>query len=347
MAIILEWDVQEAHMGVIVRSFERPGDVNMSSQKCKYNGLRNQGATCYLNSVLQVLFMTEEFRTTIESHEICEETETFDGELKKLFHDLENGNANTKTILLKLGSENAYKQRDAAEYFVKILNMVSEDASKIFKLQLSYTTTCSDSELHKTTYEPDSFWTLPISLNVPSESDKICVKNSIDEFFKPSQLGGEMLYCDKCKRKSKATMVFEIVNHPKILTVQLERSEFIESTTRLQIEIPHYLQIKTFDYELFAIVDHIGDLTGGHYTARIKLNKDQWYRFNDTIVEPVDITTKSPITTRSAYLLMYKNFGDKKTEEYTENNMNNEINKDENRHKQDKRKEVQKRKETE
>ena len=32
----------------------------------KYKGLRNQGSTDYLNSVLQVLFMTKEFRDAVQ-----------------------------------------------------------------------------------------------------------------------------------------------------------------------------------------------------------------------------------------------------------------------------------------
>lgn len=37
-----------------------------STQRADKFGLRNQGATCYLNSVLQVLYMTEDFRAAVE-----------------------------------------------------------------------------------------------------------------------------------------------------------------------------------------------------------------------------------------------------------------------------------------
>lgn len=38
-----------------------------SRSGAKYLGLSNQGATCYMNSLLQTLFMTPEFRTAIYS----------------------------------------------------------------------------------------------------------------------------------------------------------------------------------------------------------------------------------------------------------------------------------------
>lgn len=48
------------------------GDTNMTSSsttydqnKQKFVGLSNQGATCYMNSLLQTLYMTPEFRTAL------------------------------------------------------------------------------------------------------------------------------------------------------------------------------------------------------------------------------------------------------------------------------------------
>lgn len=41
-------------------------------------------------------------------------------------------------------------------------------------------------------------------------------------------------------------------------------------------------------YELYAVVNHFGSLTGGHYTAEIKSYENgQWYSFNDGRVESV------------------------------------------------------------
>lgn len=39
-------------------------------------------------------------------------------------------------------------------------------------------------------------------------------------------------------------------------------------------------------YELYAVVDHNGDLRNGHYIATIKDGQD-WYQFNDATVTPV------------------------------------------------------------
>ncbi|KAJ8008436.1 hypothetical protein DPEC_G00104800 [Dallia pectoralis] len=282
----------------------------------RYNGLYNQGQTCYLNSVLQVMFMTEDFREAVESyHKTCKEQQSCDCELNRLFNILKKENGSTNEISLKLGIKNGQIHQDASKYFVKILDMVkavNPDASKIFEGQLRHTTTCSKSQ-HKTTHETDSFWTLPISVNVLLESDRGSVVDGIAEFFMPTILKGEMMNCDKCG-ETEATMAFEMVNHPKILTVLLKRFEFnFTSKTCVkinrQVDVPYRLSIENCEYELYAIVDHFGSLGGGHYTATIKSNEDSmWYHFNDSNVQQL---TTQPFkenveTTRSAYLLMYK-----------------------------------------
>ena len=41
---------------------ENKEQKEITNEKTKYIGLKNQGATCYLNSLIQTLFMTPEFR---------------------------------------------------------------------------------------------------------------------------------------------------------------------------------------------------------------------------------------------------------------------------------------------
>lgn len=42
-------------------------DLEENRRKSKYIGLSNQGATCYMNSAIQTLFMTPEFRKSVYS----------------------------------------------------------------------------------------------------------------------------------------------------------------------------------------------------------------------------------------------------------------------------------------
>lgn len=41
----------------------------------KYKGLENEGATCYMNSLLQTLFMTAEFRKELYKYSFNADTE--------------------------------------------------------------------------------------------------------------------------------------------------------------------------------------------------------------------------------------------------------------------------------
>ncbi|XP_071316088.1 ubiquitin carboxyl-terminal hydrolase 47-like isoform X3 [Trachinotus anak] len=101
-----------------------------------YHGLKSPGLTCYLNSVLQVLFMTEDFREAIKR--CCsKDSTTIDSLLGKLFSELERSWARTHSITRNLGIADVCRQRDAAEYFEKILCLSSVEASKGCEMTLN------------------------------------------------------------------------------------------------------------------------------------------------------------------------------------------------------------------
>ncbi|KAM9335556.1 uncharacterized protein ABDE67_020548 [Symphorus nematophorus] len=258
----------------------------------KYHGLLNQGATCYLNSVLQVLFMTEDFRAAVERH-TCEnpDTECIDPHLKTLFDDLKERTAYTYKITKKLGIDRVYEQRDAAEYFEKILNLTSPDASKIFHGKLTNKIVCSACGTE--TDSNGAFWHLPLAL-VDSYSEHYSVLDGIEEYFRTSHFSGEnQMYCDRCDGKSDATTKCVIKDHPKVLMLLLKRFEFdYRYMTYVKInrivDVPCTVQIpENQKYELYAVVEHFGDLRSGHYTAMIK-DDERWYKFNDNTVTLLD-----------------------------------------------------------
>ncbi|XP_039899490.1 uncharacterized protein LOC120740976 isoform X5 [Simochromis diagramma] len=241
-------------------------------------------------------------------------SEFLDHDLKALFDDLQNYTAYTYKITNKLGIDNVYEQHDAAEYFERILRMTSTDASKIFHGQLVNKTTCSKGHIQTDRDAP--FWYLPLSLVDCCSKDYSVVKG-IEDFFK-TFCGKNQIYCEQCDDKVDATMTDVIKHHPDVLCLLLKRFEFnynYMSNIKINsyVEVPETLQVpESQKYELYAVVDHCGDLRGGDYIATIKIQEehgDRWYHFQDTRVTELvhqpfqlDNTERS----QSAYLLFYR-----------------------------------------
>ncbi|KAM9836596.1 uncharacterized protein ACBR49_019037 [Aulostomus maculatus] len=238
----------------------------------KYRGLRNQGATCYLNSILQVLHMTKEFREALERN-TSKNVDCIDDEIQSLFAGPKDP-ADTCHVTRKLGIVRVNEQRDAAECLEKILNLTSENASQ---------------------------------------------EDSIAKFFDTSDFSGEnQMYCETCDQKSDAINKCVITHHPDVLTLLLKRFEFDYNYMQYikinrTVDVPFTLEIEGQVYELYAFVDHSGDLRWGHYTATIRPqdddDDDRWLVFNDT---SITVLAKEPflneniMKSKNAYLLFYK-----------------------------------------
>ena len=59
-------------------------------------------------------------------------------------------------------------------------------------------------------------------------------------------------------------------------------------------------------YDLFAVSNHTGQLSAGHYTA-MALNRGKWYHFNDHKVN--ECSEKDQIVSSAAYILFYARRG--------------------------------------
>lgn len=79
------------HLSPSVRTNQEMRDVPTMDTQCYYVGLVNQAMTCYLNSLLQALYMTPEFRNALYNWEFDgqNETRSIPFQLQKLFLNLQ------------------------------------------------------------------------------------------------------------------------------------------------------------------------------------------------------------------------------------------------------------------
>ena len=132
-------------------------------------------------------------------------------------------------------------------------------------------------------------------------------------------------YCSKCKGHKEALKKMEIYKVPPILILHLKRFKTSKASNigpfywgqgkkiNAQIDFPiEGLDLSSYVlnsdknaiYDLYAVSNHYGGLSGGHYTAFAKnpIN-NQWYDFNDSRVSPA---SEKEIVGSAAYVLFYK-----------------------------------------
>ncbi|KAL1250934.1 hypothetical protein QQF64_018730, partial [Cirrhinus molitorella] len=284
-------------------------------------GMINQGMTCYLNSVLQTLFMTNKFRDHVLrlSTGTCTEENRL---LADLFRSLlcEQTAVSTEKITKVLNITNVFEQQDAAEYLQMVLHKLPEP-SEIFKGIMVTSTMCSACK--ESNEEETDFLSIPLSTHGTQQCD---VKHALDEYVGIHEMSGaDQLYCVKCNKMRDMEMSNDIKQWPDILTLHLKRFEMCYIGKELHyrknecnIKIPPILQLGSImyptsaDYELYAIIYHYGSFISGHYVSLVKDLSGNWYHFNDDRVTEMLYINHQWITDSSkhAYLLMYRKVTD-------------------------------------
>ncbi|XP_057182589.1 ubiquitin carboxyl-terminal hydrolase 47 isoform X3 [Triplophysa rosa] len=253
--------------------------------------------------------MTQEFRDSVESYDKAPEDcgEDLLRQLQKLFKQLSVNVATTKGITTSLGIGNVYEQQDAVEYYRKILKAVGRRVSEVFEGKMNNITKCiSCDNINKKT---SSF----ISILLPIEdenNEQHTVEKSLKAFFKRLRLDqDDWMYCDRCDQKTPTETWSEIDEYPTVLTFHLKRFAFDYNQIRYvknscALDVPLSLDIKNQTFNLYAVINHNGGYSGGHYDALIKSDQNQkWYSFDDRTVTESETSLQG---SRLPYMLMYR-----------------------------------------
>uniref|UniRef100_A0A453K423 ubiquitinyl hydrolase 1 n=1 Tax=Aegilops tauschii subsp. strangulata TaxID=200361 RepID=A0A453K423_AEGTS len=289
-----------------------------SKKETGYVGLKNQGATCYMNSLLQTLYHIPYFRKAVY-HMPTTENDMPSGSiplaLQSLFYKLQysDNSVATKELTKSFGWDtyDSFMQHDVQE-LNRVLCEKLEDKMKgtvvegtieqLFEGHHINYIECINVDYKSNRKE--SFYDL--QLDVKGCRD---VYASFDKYVEVERLEGDNKYQAEQHGLQDARKGVLFLDFPPVLQLQLKRFEYdYMRDTMVKIndryEFPLQLDLDKDDgkyltpdadrsirnlYTLHSVLVHSGGVHGGHYYAFIRPTlSDQWYKFDDERVTKED-----------------------------------------------------------
>ena len=156
------------------------------------------------------------------------------------------------------------------------------------------------------------------AIQIPNYNELYFLNDCLKLFCEEELLSNDnMWYCNKCQKHKQAKKQIRFFKLPNYLIIQLKRFKntngfFYSSNDKNDIfikypinnlDLSNYMDDRVGNkqkYDLYAVINHHGEISEGHYTSICKIN-DNWILFNDSRLSKID----NPIN-KDAYLLFYR-----------------------------------------
>ncbi|KAJ3354800.1 hypothetical protein GGF32_002372 [Allomyces javanicus] len=315
--------VLEDETGVLFHSFKDYHSKTVSG----HVGLKNQGATCYMNSILQSLFCTNYFRKAVYQIPLPKDDEhaskSVTLSLQRLFYFMQTSDdaveTNELTKSFGWNTVDAFAQHDVQE-FLRVLTDNLEEKMKgtpadgmiqrLFVGQMKSYIKCVNVDYESSRTE--DFY--DIQLNVKGMPT---VYDSFRDYIQVETLEGENKYMAEGYGLQDAKKGVVFTKFPSVLHLQLKRFEYDFMRDQMvkindRYEFPLDLDLDEFlvpptpaegdeeaadvpppgpqKYHLHGVLVHSGSVDGGHYCAFIRPRREnKWFKFDDDRVVPVTL----------------------------------------------------------
>jgi ubiquitin C-terminal hydrolase len=173
--------------------------------------------------------------------------------------------------------------------------------------------------------KPESFFILDLPIPTSISGNKMNIYSCLDHYVSPEFMENGWIH-ETTKQTQSVYKNTVFWNFPKILVISFQRfhtkyipnhpnaiqisknTDFVDFPLE-ELDLSKYVvgyKASTFRYDLYGIVNHIGDVNGGHYTAFVKQDLRQWYHCNDEVIQIVPKEVLSTMITPMAYMLFYR-----------------------------------------
>ncbi len=285
----------------------RAGFQHDSFKATGFCGLKNQGATCYLNSLLQALYWIAPFRASVYRLPTNDDqpNASIPLALQRLFYRLQFFHAPVSTTELTnsfgWGTRDVFTQHDVQELNRVLQDKIEEKmkgtseegtVAKLFRGKMVSYIKCL-----KVDYESkreEEFY--DVSLVVKGCKN---VYDSFDKYTETELLNGDNQYRAENHGLQDAEKGVRFIQFPPVLHLQLKRFDFDLTALRnykihSRYEFPRELDLRKYVdansphkddpavYVLQGVMVHSGTAGGGHYYAFFRpTSSKRWYKFND------------------------------------------------------------------
>lgn len=235
-----------------------------------YRGLVNQAMTCYLNSLLQALYMTPEFRNALYKWKFdfdanIDESKSIPFQLQRLFLNLQTSprhSVETTELTRSFGwdSSEAWQQHDVQELCRVMFDALEQEfkntthvdlINQLYQGKMIDYVKCQECGIEKS--REDTFLDIPLPIRPFGSTNAYgCIKEALQGFTQPETLDGNNQYfCERCNKKCNAHKGLKFSKFPYIMTLHLMRFDFDYNTMyRIKlndkVEFPLKLNLNNF-----------------------------------------------------------------------------------------------------